>query len=63
MHLDNAKKEKIIIIGVVVVALIGGVVFAFTRGGNTSKTVITKVAAQRGNISNAISGYSSYIGL
>ena len=63
MHLDNAKKEKIIIIGVVVVALIGGVVFAFTRGGNTSKTVITKVTEQKGNISNTISGYSSYIGL
>lgn len=63
MHLDNAKKEKIIIIGVVVVALIGGVVFAFTRGGNTLKTVITKVTAQKGNISNTISGYSSYIGL
>lgn len=50
------KKKKIIIIGVAVVALIGGVVFAFTRGGNTTKTVITKVAAQRGNISNTISG-------
>ena len=50
------KKKKIIIIGVVVVALIGGVVFAFTRGGNTSKTVITKVTAQKGNISNTISG-------
>lgn len=50
------KKKKIIIIGVSVLVLIGGVVFAFSRGNNTQKTVISKVTAQKGNISNTISG-------
>ena len=50
------KKKKIVIIGVLAVALIGVIVFAFTRDYDTAKTVITKVTAQKGNISNTISG-------